>query len=42
MDKIIKQIIEQIKTDLRDGDTQALEEMLAEVPLDALEAYLPE
>jgi hypothetical protein len=42
MDQVIKEVIEQIKKDFNDGDTQALEEMLSELPLEVLEAYLPE
>ena len=35
-------VIEQIKTDINDGDVTAIYEMLQQVPKDVLIAYLPE
>jgi hypothetical protein len=36
------EVIHQIETDLEDGDTTAIYEMLQRVPKDVLIAYLPE
>ena len=38
---LIKLAIEQLKKDLNNGDILAVEELLEECPLEALEAYLP-
>jgi hypothetical protein len=39
---IWEKVIEQIKTDINDGDVTAIYEMLQQVPKDVLIAYLPE
>ncbi len=39
---VIKLAITQLKKDLNNGDTEAIEELLEESPLEALETYLPE
>jgi hypothetical protein len=39
---VIDKVIEQIKTDISEGDLTALEELLKHIPIKNLEAYLPE
>lgn len=41
-DKLIDQVIEQIQTDIEYGDVTSLHELLRQVRLDNLEAYLSE
>ena len=40
--KLIDKVLEQIKADVINGDVTAIEELLKEVPIDALQSYLPE
>jgi hypothetical protein len=41
-ESVIDKVVAQIKIDLEDGDTTALEEMLCFLPIENLIAYLPE
>jgi hypothetical protein len=41
-DKIIEQVIEQIKLDLANGDTSAIAELLSFLNVYTLQGYLPE
>lgn len=41
-DTLIQMVIDQIKEDLKTGDVEALEEMLALCPPEVLIGYLPE
>jgi hypothetical protein len=41
-DALINAVIEQIKTDIENGDYTALAEMLGYIPDETLEAFLPE
>ena len=40
--KLIDKVLEQIKEDVINGDVTAIEELLKQVPIDALQSYLPE
>ena len=40
--KLIDKVLEQIKEDVIHGDVTAIEELLKQVPIDALQSYLPE
>ena len=42
MSKLIERVLEQIKSDLFNGDVEALEELLSFVPRENLIGYLPE
>ena len=42
MQNLIDQVLEQIKTDIASEDMTAIAEMLAHLPEDILQAYLPE
>ena len=39
---LIDKVICQMQTDIEDGDTTAIEELLKQLPKEVLEAYLPE
>ena len=41
-DKLVAEVIMQIKADLRIGDTTALELLLSKTPKALLQAYMPE
>jgi hypothetical protein len=41
-EKLINAVIEQIKTDIENGDLTAIAEMLERLPRETLAAYLPE
>jgi len=41
-EKLIEAVIEQIKTDIADGDLTAIAEMLERLPEAVLRGYLPE
>ena len=40
--ELIDAVIEQIKTDVRDGDVTAIEELLCALPVENLIGFLPE
>jgi formylmethanofuran dehydrogenase subunit E len=42
MSKLIERVLEQIKSDLFNGDVEAIEELLSFVPRENLIGYLPE
>jgi hypothetical protein len=42
MDELIDKVIAQIEQDFANGDTTALDELLRAVPVENLQAYLPE
>ena len=42
MSKLIERVLEQIKSDLFNGDVEAIEELLSFVPKENLIGYLPE
>jgi hypothetical protein len=42
MDELINKVIAQIEKDLANGDTTALDLLLLAVPVENLQAYLPE
>tara|TARA_R110002020_G_scaffold196069_2_gene396957 strand:+ start:328 stop:465 length:138 start_codon:yes stop_codon:yes gene_type:complete len=41
-DTLIDQVLEQIQSDIRDGDLTAIAELLTFVPTENLKGYLPE
>jgi len=42
LDKLIELVVKQIRKDLADGDTTAIEEMLTHTPVEYLKGFLPQ